>query len=101
MDLLVLAVVGHEEAYGYRVARLLEDSGLQDVSEATVYTSLRRLESKCLLESRRELADNGRARKYYALTAEGVAALGDSADKWHSLSQSVDKVLSNFPVKEP
>jgi PadR family transcriptional regulator PadR len=101
MDLLVLAVVGYEEAYGYRVARLLEDSGLKDVSEATVYTSLRRLESKHLLESRRELADNGRARKYYALTAGGVAALSDSADKWHSLSQSVDKVLSNFPVKEP
>jgi PadR family transcriptional regulator, regulatory protein PadR len=98
MDLLVLAVLRDQETYGYELVGMLADCGLESVNEASVYTSLRRLETKGMLTGRRELADNGKARKYYSLTPEGFAMLKAGVKAWTSQSRAVDKVLANHPV---
>lgn len=98
MDLLVLAVLRDHETYGYELVGMLADCGLESVNEASVYTSLRRLETKGMLTGRRELADNGKARKYYSLTPEGFAMLKAGVRAWTAQSRAVDKVLANHPV---
>lgn len=43
LDLAVLAVVADEDGYGYDVVRRLRAAGLEDVGDASVYGTLRRL----------------------------------------------------------
>ena len=94
MDMLVLRVVADGETYGYEIAQTLEVHGLVDVSEATVYTSVKRLEKQGLLRSRREIGDNGRARRYYAITADGRREIAQRLATWDALAKVVASVFA-------
>ncbi|MDW3217614.1 MAG: PadR family transcriptional regulator [Acidimicrobiales bacterium] len=94
IDLLVLRVVADGETYGYAIAQTLETHGLTDVSEATVYTSVKRLEKNGLLKSRREVAENGRARRYYALTTRGRREISSRLATWDALAKVVTSVFA-------
>src|SRR3954470_1783387 len=45
LDLAVLAVVSDEDGYGYDVVRRLRAAGIEEVGDASVYGTLRRLYS--------------------------------------------------------
>jgi len=94
IDLLVLRVVADRKTYGYAIAQTLEAHGLRGVSEATVYTSLKRLERQGRLSSERELAENGRARRYYSLTEPGRRELTDRLATWDALAKVVTSVFA-------
>ena len=94
IDLLVLRVVADGETYGYAIVQTLESHGLNAVSEATVYTSVKRLEKNRLLTSRREVAENGRARRYYSLTEAGRREMTSRLDIWDSLAKVVTSVFA-------
>ncbi len=92
--MLVLRVAADGETYGYEIAQTLELHGLVDLSEATVYTSVKRLEKQGLLTSRREIADNGRARRYYAITAAGRGEISQRLASWDALAKVVFSVFA-------
>ena len=94
VDLLVLSAIGRGESYGYAIAQRLAGHGVTGLSEASVYASLRRLEDRDLLESRQVLADNGKARRYYALTPAGAAHRGRGQESWEATSAAVQRVLA-------
>lgn len=80
--LLAIVHVG-ADAYGRNILHQAQNSLDRDISAGAVYTTLDRLERRGLIRSR--LAEGtpargGRARRYYALTAEGVRA---RADLWY------------------
>ena len=94
IDLLVLRVVADGETYGYEIAQTLEVHGLTGVSEATVYTSVKRMEKQGHFTSRREIAENGRARRYYALTPSGRRELSHRLATWDALAKVVTSVFA-------
>src|SRR6478735_8104331 len=67
LDLTVLAVVDDEDGYGYDIVRRLRDRGLEDVGDASVYGTLRRLYAAGALTSYVVPSDEGPHRKYYAI----------------------------------
>jgi DNA-binding PadR family transcriptional regulator len=79
---VLLAIVrAGQDAYGRSVLRGVEDGLGREVAAGAVYATLDRLEAQRLIGSR--LSEGtaeraGRARRYYRLTASGVAALNDS-----------------------
>ena len=69
------------EAYGATVQRELEERAGRSVAISTIYVTMERLERKALVRS--WLADptpvrGGKAKRYYALTGSGVAALREA-----------------------
>ena len=84
--LVVLMVLSQceELQYGYSLKQRLGEAGLE-VSEGTLYPLLRRLEAQGLLESRWEVVDDQRPRRYYLLSVVGKATLGQLVDEWKSL----------------
>lgn len=94
IDLLVLRVLADGESYGYAIAQTLSSHGLTDVSEATVYTSVKRLEAQGFLTSHRAVADNGRARRYYQLLPQGRAEMVARLDTWDALAKVVTSVFA-------
>lgn len=59
LDVAVLAVVDHEDGYGYDVVRRLRAGGLDGVGDASVYGTLRRLYSSGALTSYVVPSDEG------------------------------------------
>lgn len=94
---VLLAVVRlGADAYGRNILHQTQNSLDRDVSAGAVYTTLDRLEKRGLIRSR--LAEGtpargGRARRYYAVTAEGVRALNEAhktiSEMWRSIQWPV------------
>jgi PadR family transcriptional regulator PadR len=79
------------ERYGYTLRKSLADAGLE-VDEGTLYPLLRRLESQGLLVSEwRE--ENKRNKRFYRLSPDGEAILGQLLDEWQRINSSIDKIV--------
>lgn len=66
------------DAYSVSVVLDLEETTGRPISQAAVFMTLRRLEAKGLLTSRLEasgVATTGRERRYFSVTAAGMAQL--------------------------
>jgi PadR family transcriptional regulator PadR len=81
---LVLSILQRGENYGYAIAERvrLHSQGKMEWTEGMLYPVLHRLERRKLLKSRWELAEGGRRRRYYSLTARGRDALAERRAEW-------------------
>jgi DNA-binding PadR family transcriptional regulator len=77
LELMVLLAAARPdgEAYGAQISRYIEDASGREISQASVYVALERLERKGLVTSRRGEPTpqrGGRARTYFKPTALGL-----------------------------
>jgi PadR family transcriptional regulator PadR len=93
LDLAVLAVLDDKDGYGYDVVRRLREAGLDEVGDASVYGTLRRLFQAGAVTSYVVPSETGPHRKYYGLNDAGRHRLADSAAGWRSFSAAVDTLL--------
>lgn len=93
LDLAVLAVVDAEDGYGYDIVRRLRASGLEDIGDASVYGTLRRLYAAGSLTSYVVPSEAGPHRKYYGITPTGRAELKRQAEDWRFFSEAVGRLL--------
>jgi PadR family transcriptional regulator, regulatory protein PadR len=93
LDLAVLAVLADEDGYGYDVVRRLRNAGLDDVGDASVYGTLRRLFQQGKLSSYVVPSDEGPHRKYYGLNQAGRDALEEATKQWTSFSDVMQGLL--------
>lgn len=98
-QLVLLAILRlGDEAYAVPVLEILHDRAGRRVARGALYTVLDRLETKGLLRSR--FGDplperGGRPRRYFTVTAEGLAALRRSRRALLALSHGLDVVLED------
>ena len=94
LDAAVLAVVQHDDGYGYDIVRRLRDAGLGDVGDASVYGTLRRLYSAGMLSSYVVPSEGGPHRKYYGINAQGSSMLADHTKDWEAFAGIMSGLLS-------
>lgn len=94
LDLAVLAVLREEDGYGYDILRRLRSSGLEEVGDASVYGTLRRLFQAGYLTTYVVPSEEGPHRKYYALNAAGRTQLATSGKVWRSFATTMDAILA-------
>lgn len=95
LDLAVLAVLDADDGYGYDVVRRLREGGLDDVGDASVYGTLRRLFQGGALTSYVVPSDEGPHRKYYALNKRGQEMLKDMTAGWHDFAETLDRLIEH------
>ena len=93
LDVAVLAVVQDQDGYGYDVVRRLRAAGLEDVGDASVYGTLRRLYQGGNLTSYVVPSDEGPHRKYYAINDAGRSLLELSTKTWAGFAETMDGLL--------
>src|SRR5688572_15298443 len=93
LDLLLLAIVEDEPAYGYAIIEALRarSGGHFDLPEGTVYPALHRLERGGLLASA-WAEGTPRPRRVYALTAAGRQRLAAGRREWRGFSAAIGSV---------
>ena len=79
LDVCVLAAIKHEDSYGYQIIKDVKP--YVELSESTLYPILRRLETANLLMVY-TVEHNGRLRKYYHITEQGIQRIEDFKEEW-------------------
>lgn len=93
LDLAVLATVAREDGYGYDVVRRLRAAGIEDIGDASVYGTLRRLYGAGALTSYVVASEEGPHRKYYGITTAGRDELKRQAEDWRSFSATITALI--------
>lgn len=93
LDAAVLAVIEHEDGYGYDVVRRLRDAGLDEVGDASVYGTLRRLYAAGALSTYVVPSEGGPHRKYYAITPAGTELLAEQRVSWEAFAATLTRVI--------
>ena len=93
LDLAVLAVLAHEDGYGYDVVRRLRAAGLEEIGDASVYGTLRRLFRNGKLSSYVVPSEEGPHRKYYGLNDAGRDQLEKAGKQWRAFTETMDALL--------
>ena len=91
LELCVLRVLGLGEAYTSDISDALSNADML-VVEGTLYPLLTRMKNAGLLTYRWEESPAGPPRKYYALSAEGVALLERFNAEWTAFVAAVDSL---------
>src|SRR5579864_9596605 len=88
ISLLLLNLLSRGEMYGYEIlqAAAVRSANTFEFKEGTLYPALHQLEKKGLVKSQWRTGDNGRERKYYALTASGKKAAAAYQARWQFLT---------------
>ncbi|SEE13578.1 transcriptional regulator, PadR family [Arthrobacter alpinus] len=94
LPMLILALLGERESYGYDLVERLRDLGLADLATGAVYPVLSRFERDGLLSSYTQKSQSGPARKYYLLTEQGQLARADAARRWRDIADVAERGLS-------
>jgi PadR family transcriptional regulator PadR len=93
LDAAVLAVVAEHDGYGYDVLRRLRAAGLDEVGDASVYGTLRRLFRGGALTSYVLPSDEGPHRRYYGITDGGRTELATARAAWADFARTLDALL--------
>ena len=90
LDAVVLSVVSLEGTYGYKITQDVRK--IMDVSESTLYPVLRRLQKDGYLETY-DMEFQGRNRRYYKITSNGMILLDKYRSEWVLFRNGVDEIL--------
>ena len=82
LDVCVLAAIKNQDSYGYQIIKDMKP--YLELSESTLYTILKRLESGGLLKVR-TAEHGGRLRKYYHITAQGRKRIEEFREDWEEI----------------
>ena len=82
LDVCVLAAIRSEDSYGYKIIKDMKP--YIELSESTLYTILKRLETSKMLTVRTAEHD-GRLRKYYHITKDGLKRIDEFKTDWEEI----------------
>ena len=82
LDVCVLSAIKSEESYGYKIIKDVKPC--IELSESTLYTIRKRLESADMLTVR-TAEHGGRLRKYYRITDAGIKRIEDFKTEWKEI----------------
>ena len=82
LDVCVLAAIRTEDSYGYKIIKDMKP--YVELSESTLYTILKRLETAQLLTVW-SAEHGGRLRKYYRITEAGRGRIEDFKEDWKEI----------------
>lgn len=82
LDVCVLAAIRSEDSYGYKIMKDMKP--YLALSESTLYTILKRLETADMLTVR-TVEHGGRLRKYYRITDAGRKRIEEFMEDWQQI----------------
>ena len=82
LDVCVLAAIKDKDSYGYQIIK--DMMPYIELSESTLYTILKRLETAEMLTVR-TVEHGGRLRKYYHITSLGLKRIADFKEEWQEV----------------
>lgn len=94
LELALLCILKERAHYGLEILQRMNEDAKLDVADGTIYPLLHRMEASGFVAAEWRIeGDQGRPRKYYALTKAGSAELKTMSDDWRDLRSRVDALV--------
>ena len=95
IDTIILKLLLDSDKYGYEIGKLISVSsnGKYELKEASMYSSLKRMEMYDLIKSYWGDETQGGRRKYYKITEKGKQKYIESRKNWESVKKLLDKLI--------
>ena len=95
IDTIILKLLLDSDKYGYEIGKLISVSsnGKYELKEASMYSSLKRMEMYDLIKSYWGDGTQGGRRKYYKITEKGKQKYIESRKNWESVKKLLDKLI--------
>lgn len=92
--MLVLRLLAERDMYGYEITEELSarSQNVFEMKSGTLYPLLHTLEQKGWI-SAYEQTENGRERRYYAITDDGRRRLSEKQEEWELYTLAVKRVM--------
>ncbi|MBO4878937.1 MAG: PadR family transcriptional regulator [Clostridia bacterium] len=97
LDVCVLAAIRSEDSYGYKIIKDMKP--YLEMSESTLYTILKRLETADMLTVR-TAEHEGRLRKYYHITRRGLDRIEEFKAEWRGIMAIYRFIVREDEVNE-
>jgi DNA-binding PadR family transcriptional regulator len=100
---LVLAILAEADSYGYAILQRVRElsGGRMEWTDGMLYPVLHRLERLSHVEARWEFAESGRRRKYYRITSQGQARLGQEREQWKAVNSTLQGIWRSLSILGP
>ena len=100
---IVLAILAEADSYGYAILQRVRElsGGRMEWTDGMLYPVLHRLERLGHVESRWEVADSGRRRKYYRITPAGRTQLAEDRRQWQTVDATLRGIWRALAVPVP
>lgn len=94
-DTIILKLLLSGDKYGYEISKLIYSNsrGEYELKEATMYSSLKRLESDGGITSYWGDETQGGRRKYYKITGKGKEIYSENKKNWEYAKYILDQLL--------
>lgn len=94
-DTMILRLLSESDRYGYELVKLIAErsNGEYELKEATMYSSVRRLEAEGDINWYWGDESQGGRRKYFKITEKGKAVYSSNKSNWDYSKRILDKLL--------
>lgn len=94
-DTIILKLLLDGDKYGYEITKLIQTNskGEYELKEATMYSSLKRLESDSCITSYWGDETQGGRRKYYQITKRGKQLYAENKSNWEYAKRILNGLL--------
>jgi PadR family transcriptional regulator PadR len=95
IDTVILNLLVKGDKYGFEISKIitLQTEGEYEINEATLYSSLKRLERNQSITSYWGDETQGGRRKYYKITEDGKAVLIQNKLDWELTKKIISKLI--------
>jgi PadR family transcriptional regulator PadR len=94
-DTIILRLLMDGDKYGYEITKLIQTNSRSEyeLKEATMYSSLKRLEADGSITSYWGDETQGGRRRYYRITARGKKVYAENKSNWEYAKRILDQLL--------
>jgi PadR family transcriptional regulator PadR len=94
-DTIILKLLLDGDKYGYEISKLIQTNSCNEyeLKEATMYSSLKRLEADGNITSYWGDETQGGRRKYYRITEKGKRLYAENKQNWEYAKRILDQLL--------
>jgi PadR family transcriptional regulator PadR len=94
-DTIILKLLLDGDKYGYEITKLIQtnSNGEYELKEATMYSSLKRLEGEGCITSYWGDETQGGRRKYYQITQSGKELYSENKSNWEYAKRVLDNLF--------
>jgi PadR family transcriptional regulator PadR len=95
IDTVILNLLDQGDKYGYEISKLIasKTNGEYEINEATLYSSLKRLEREKSIVSYWGDESQGARRKYYKISEDGKKVLIQNKLDWEIVKNIISKLI--------
>ena len=95
IEAIILKLIIEQDRYGYEISNTIKErtNNQFQIKEATLYSVVKRLEDKQLIESYIGTLTHGKKRRYYKITTLGKVYYKEKINEWKELKVILKSLL--------